>query len=247
MRGGAKHLEEEQGSCGCRLGRVPPSHGGVRPAPPCPQTPTPEWPSLGKATWEQTHACRMDARPFWSARLGRSPRPRLFISCPPLAGSPVVYVMCGKEMTIKSLLWFGHSSWPPGSHKGLKEAQLQADTKCKSLRRVVGEARPPPASRLPGAGRRALRMGSPGPRWDSVPLHSPQPLAIPSAAPLQAWQGRRADVPRGGLPPMRQAAPPTAGRSWEPGAPAGSSGGREGPRLETDVQMYMPHRREHRR
>ena len=101
--------------------------------------------------------------------LGRGSRAGLFISCPLLVGSRVVYVMCGKEMTIKSLLWFGHSSWPLGSHKGLKEAQLQANTERKSLRWLVGEARPPPASQLPGA------MGCPGPRWDSVPRPDPRP------------------------------------------------------------------------
>lgn len=153
-------------------GRGGPLHpAGACRLPSLPQTPTPGWLSLRKATWEQTSTGRLDApRPFWSAPPRRSPWPGLFISCPPLVGSPVVYVQCGKEMTIKSLLWFGHSSWPPGSHKGLKEAQLQADTECKSLCRFVGEARPPPRFQAP--------RGWPGPRWDSVPWHGPWPYPV---------------------------------------------------------------------
>lgn len=68
----------------------------------------------------------------------------------PDLGSRVVDVMCGKEVAIKSLLCFGHSSWPPGNHEGVPEALLRASTECNSRHWCGGEARPPPASLLLG-------------------------------------------------------------------------------------------------
>lgn len=128
---------------------------------------------------------------------------RLFISCPPLLGTRVVSVMYGKEVTIKSLLWFGHSGLLPGSHKGLREAQLQAKPEHKSPCRLAGgwatllqAARRPagPSTRLPGP---------PG----SVPLTLaptiPGIAGLPSRCPLEgsaAPRGGRSQKPGGQVP-----------------------------------------------
>lgn len=127
----------------------------------------------------------------------------LFISCPRRLGSRVVSVMCGKEMTIKSLLWFGHSGLPLGSHKGLREAQLRARPEHKSRCWLAGR----PGHPSPGygaacwtlhtsAGAAGLGAPDPGPRR---PCSMPGLAVLPSRCP---WKGSAA---------------PRAGRSQKPG------------------------------
>ena len=150
--------------------------GRALPPPPSRNTP---WSSvISEAIWDrgggQQGRCEVGPR-----SVSQQPRPRqwfgalvTFLPTAPGSHSRMVYAMCDKEMTIRSLLWFGHSSRPPGSPR------LWARTGHKSWRCSSRGTRPPP---FPCSSGWTLHPGPPGARGDSAPLPHWALIPIPTS------------------------------------------------------------------